>query len=59
MVQMIPKLLSAFAVVVLGSCAGGENDAGVAEPELLDSHYGDGEPMWVGRATPLDAVALR
>ena len=51
MIQIIPKLLSASAVValVLGSCAGGENDpVTFAEPELLDSHYGDGEPMWVG-----------
>ena len=50
---MIPKLLlaSAAVAVILGSCAGGENDSvkvAVAEPELLASPYGDGEPMWVG-----------
>ncbi len=42
----IPKFLSAsvtVVAVVLGACAGRENDAvEVAEPELLDSHYGDG-----------------
>jgi hypothetical protein len=41
--------ISAALAVVISSCAGGENDTvEVAEPELLASHYGDGEPMWVG-----------
>lgn len=48
---MTPRLffVSAVAGLVLGACAGGESDSvEVAEPELLDSHSGDGDPMWVG-----------
>ena len=48
-------LVSATVTMILGSCSGGGNDSAdvaVAEPEsgpeLLASHYGDGEPMWVG-----------
>lgn len=44
-------LVSAAVAVILGSCAGSENDVvevAVVEPELLASHYEDGAPMWVG-----------
>lgn len=62
---MTRKLLFALAAASVGACTSGRTESAevaVAEPELLASYYGDGEPMWVGtveqshlRQSPFDA----